>query len=207
MGQVHGGPRVALILPVSPPPPPSRHLRCALSLSLSLETFPSSCTCHRIHETESLVIGDGDDGGSWPLLVDEEGLKGLRRSKKNCGAKRMRRGWFQRPTLSSLPSLLFDWSRGGSLSIRNLGQWNENGTRAPIHRPGASFVSVCAPVVTQVQREVECYIARWEKTEGGDLRLVAKMFGSHFPAARAFCSFDSMATGTHTRSDELGLTN
>lgn len=72
----------------------------------------------------------------------------------------------------------------------------------PAHRP-----SPCVRPYTQVQREVECYIARWEKTEGGDLRLVAKMFGSHFPAARAFCSFDSMATGTHTRSDELGLTN
>lgn len=173
MGQVHGGPRVALILPVSPPPPPppSRHLRCALSLSL--ETFPSSCTCHRIHETESLVIGDGDDGGSWPLLVDEEGLKGLRRSKKNCGAKRMRRGWFQRPTLSSLPSLLFDWSRGGSLSIRNLGQWNENGTRAPIHRPGASSVPVCAPVHSSSTRSRMLYRAvrknrRWRPSPRGE---------------------------------------
>lgn len=162
MGQVHGGPRVALILPVSPPPPPpppSRHLRCALSLSL--ETFPSSCTCHRIHETESLVIGDGDDGGSWPLLVDEEGLKGLRRSKKNCGAKRMRRGWFQRPTLSSLPSLPFS-STGQGVGHSLSGIW-ANETRTvhvhqyidPAHRP-----SPCVRPYTQVQREVECYIAR-----------------------------------------------
>lgn len=128
MGQVHGGPRVALILPVSPPPPPSRHLRCALSLSL--ETFPSSCTCHRIHETESLVIGDGDDGGSWPLLVDEEGLKGLRRSKKNCGAKRMRRGWFQRPTLLPLPSSSTGQGVGHSLS----GIWANETRTVHVHQ-------------------------------------------------------------------------
>lgn len=67
MGQVHGGPRVALILPVSPLTP-LRHLRCArvprLSLSLHLSPprraplFPLSCrcTCHRIRSLAIVVV-------------------------------------------------------------------------------------------------------------------------------------------------------
>lgn len=186
MGQVHGGPRVALILPVSPLTP-LRHLRCArvprLSLSLHLSPprraplFPLSCrcTCHRIRSLAIVVVT------VMPVMVVvgryllRRGW-GIRKIEKRKDKKRV-------PTTHALaPSLslsLFGWSRGGgSLSIRNLGQWNENGTRAPIHRPGASSATrfwprVCASIYRRSSTSE--YYSRWKNRvetlpRGGDRR-------------------------------------